>query len=242
MLIRDNFLFLDGFSGRHCDYDIPCFNQDCSGNGLCNITTGECDCYPYYTGSTCDIKDPCSDVICVNDGACDSGICHCSEPFFGENCEIFNECIANLTICENPTEICSRNDSGIGSCICDDENYTCNATCRNLNCTEGFFCIETEPKCLISPTEETKFIEPDKNDDQFIIIEENPQNSDITQEKPDEETPKTSLADILTRKTDSGLPLHLIIILAIVGAILLTSIVLGGLFLRTRRRATGTYR
>ena len=48
--------------------------------------------------------------------------------------------------------------------------------------------------------------------------------------------------DILASESDSELPLYVIVILAVVGAILITAIVLGGLFLRTRRRATGTYR
>jgi len=84
------------------------------------------------------------------------------------------------------------------------------------------------------PTEETT-IRADVYETDLPVDENDTIEDDVTAGEND-------TFDILQSESDSELPVNVIIILAVVGAILITAIVLGGLFLRTRRRATGTYR
>ena len=62
--------YWQGWAGTACD--IPC--EPCSANGVCNPTTGKCDCERDYTGYRCLTKcEPCVHGTCQYDGSC---LCH----------------------------------------------------------------------------------------------------------------------------------------------------------------------
>ena len=120
-------------------------------------------------------------------------------------------------------------------------------SCETFICQDGQYCLEQPdsiPQCTpvpmavttlpAMPTEETT-IRADVYETDLPVDENDTIEDDVTAGEND-------TFDILQSESDSELPVNVIIILAVVGAILITAIVLGGLFLRTRRRATGTYR
>ena len=74
-----------GFSGPDCSYhtcplgiswaskayemDQSHSSMECSGNGLCNIKNGKCQCFAGYTGTACE-KSTCGNDVCNNHGQC----------------------------------------------------------------------------------------------------------------------------------------------------------------------------
>lgn len=59
--------YWQGWAGSTCD--IPC--APCSGNGVCNSTTGTCDCADGWTGYRCLTPcEPCVHGTCQYDGSC----------------------------------------------------------------------------------------------------------------------------------------------------------------------------
>lgn len=75
-----------GFSGPACS-GLQCSNG-CSGNGLCDPTTGECTCNKGATGLDCGALDcmPHGNA-CHGNGECRAGKCICTPPFVGNWCQ-----------------------------------------------------------------------------------------------------------------------------------------------------------
>lgn len=73
----------DGFFGTECEFK-SCQNN-CSSNGVCNYTSGVCQCFEGFGGVDCSnmtCKDSCSlKGICLN------GKCYCQEDYTGYYCE-----------------------------------------------------------------------------------------------------------------------------------------------------------
>ncbi|KAJ0392094.1 hypothetical protein P43SY_010524 [Pythium insidiosum] len=85
-------------------WGIPC-DGTCSGHGACDLTTGRCQCFPGYIGTTCKWQScprgvawadyaTATDVAhglaeCSNMGLCDrtTGACRCRDGFEGVACE-----------------------------------------------------------------------------------------------------------------------------------------------------------
>ncbi|KAM9964409.1 hypothetical protein ACTFIW_004172 [Dictyostelium discoideum] len=82
---------LPGFVGSDC-LGIECSVPDCSGNGNCNTTIGECICDSSHRGSDCSILFiECDPVDCNSNGVCDTtkGECNCKEnSWSGPTCLI----------------------------------------------------------------------------------------------------------------------------------------------------------
>ncbi|EAL68981.1 hypothetical protein DDB_G0276959 [Dictyostelium discoideum AX4] len=82
---------LPGFIGSDC-LGIECSVPDCSGNGYCNTTIGECICDSSHRGSDCSILFiECDPLDCNSNGVCDTtkGECNCKEnSWSGPTCLI----------------------------------------------------------------------------------------------------------------------------------------------------------
>jgi len=71
---------------------LDCDLVDCV-NGICNDSTGECECEDGWSGVLCEdvgegSSNPCEGVDCVN-GACneETGECECEDGYWGVNCD-----------------------------------------------------------------------------------------------------------------------------------------------------------
>jgi hypothetical protein len=126
-----------------CDCPYPYFNLDCSlihcpndcfselGYGVCDSTTGSCDCNStLYTGVDCSLR------VCPNDcsghGTCDTriGKCNCTERYHSADC--------SLKSCIDPS--CNgvgKCDEMTGTCICDSmhQGESCELRLCERNCT-----------------------------------------------------------------------------------------------------------
>ena len=125
------------FNLVHCNFSrsrFPClrlinFNcQSCSDTnpcpttGVCNSTTGKCDC----------INE------CQNGGSCQAGVCTCPSEFHGDSCELCPKC-QNGGIClSNGTCVCSSHFYG---------DYCENEPCE-LDCQNDGICINGECNCI----------------------------------------------------------------------------------------------
>ncbi|KAL6040684.1 teneurin-m isoform X2, variant 2 [Balamuthia mandrillaris] len=91
----------------------PGLNEECSGFGECNRTTGSCSCHANRIGSDCSIPS-CPPTQCSHHGECtwdallNTSRCQCDEGWAGEDCS------APSLDCSSP-EACS----GHGVCVLD---------------------------------------------------------------------------------------------------------------------------
>lgn len=137
-----------------CDQQDLCYNVDCGPNGIqCNPETGACECADGWTGANCDQQDLCLGKDCgPNSIDCDpeTGICICEFGWYsdGGNCNKYNACVANGTVCDSPNTVCNENT---GECECTEGWYGINCDsqnpCDEVNiepCPENSSCITLE--------------------------------------------------------------------------------------------------
>ncbi|XP_041090252.1 multiple epidermal growth factor-like domains protein 9 isoform X2 [Polyodon spathula] len=129
------------------DYTCNCSSTGSPSMDQCNETTGQCECYPGYTGLQCTdceegyftngTGEVCMPCGCDTTGAlhslCDSsGICTCKKGVYGSKCD---ECQPGYF---------RFSDTGCQPCQCNNHSVSClpqSGTC--LNCqgsTEGPLC------------------------------------------------------------------------------------------------------
>lgn len=88
--------------------------EDCSGNGVCDY--GTCDCDVGWYGAACaDIRCP---EDCNNNGKCSLGICYCNSNWTGTNCSVrqcTNACSTHGTCSGDPDYACTCTDKWSGS-------------------------------------------------------------------------------------------------------------------------------
>ena len=161
-----------------------------------------------------------------------------------------NQC-ANSTICGSEGT-CIPDQIGTAHCKC---NAGFNGTycrdqinCESFICQDGQYCLEENdsniPQCAPLPTLTTtipQISRQETTEEQITVSSIQSAEFDTLNDARVEDGTYV-IDEILTTESESELPLYVIIILAVLGAIFITAIVLGGFFLRTRRRATGTYR
>ncbi|PVD35911.1 hypothetical protein C0Q70_02880 [Pomacea canaliculata] len=155
-----------GWTGGNCSDDInectahsssPCVaNSTCyntNGSYLCVCDTGyqthadgNCtECVNNYYGTNCSSQCQC-DV--TNTMSCDhvTGNCTCEEGWTGASCELdVDECLANVSICNGPHEVCN-NTLGGHDCLCVD-GYQKNGTNTCTACTTGSFGKDCSSVC-----------------------------------------------------------------------------------------------
>ncbi|XP_041095115.1 multiple epidermal growth factor-like domains protein 9 isoform X1 [Polyodon spathula] len=133
--------------GSQADYTCNCSSTGSPSLDQCNETTGQCECYPGYTGLQCTdceegyftngTGEVCMPCGCDTTGAlhslCDSsGICTCKKGVYGSKCD---ECQPGYF---------RFSDTGCQPCQCNNHSSSClpqSGTC--LNCqgsTEGHLC------------------------------------------------------------------------------------------------------
>ena len=73
-----------------------CSTDTCGVNGAhgnCNDNR-HCECRDGYFGEQCD-GDPCEGIDCGTHGACDTGVCVCTDRgYSGSACEVFDPCVS----------------------------------------------------------------------------------------------------------------------------------------------------
>ncbi len=121
----------EGFHGKYCESEDPCYDKPCKNNGKCNIVidnngikTFRCKCPYGFTGFNCNhTVDYCDSSPCLNGAGCVSSAsgftCSCKAGFKGRNCEI-NEDQCASSPCRNG-----------GICIDGDDSFTC-------SCLKGY--------------------------------------------------------------------------------------------------------
>lgn len=62
--------------------------NNCSNNGFCNDSNGDCQCYDGFEGLDCSNKT-CKNS-CSTQGVCMNGRCYCNENYTGSYCEKSN--------------------------------------------------------------------------------------------------------------------------------------------------------
>ena len=81
-----------------------CLTDDgfCGVGGVCNQTTGLCECHPRYIGDKCEMQKSCADMNwpCWGDGSCDqlSGTCSCNLPYADKLCTGSTHCTVYLQL------------------------------------------------------------------------------------------------------------------------------------------------
>jgi hypothetical protein len=164
---------LAGFLGTNCSINIdecasnPCLASatcvdqanaytcdcGCHNGGVCNDTTGLCDCLNGFMGNNCSVNiddcasNPClASATCVdqinaytcncgchNGGTCNTttGLCACLPGYSGNNCSVnIDECASNPCLAS-------------ATCVDQVNAYTCNCGCQN-----GATCWVPNGQCL----------------------------------------------------------------------------------------------
>ncbi|EFC47693.1 predicted protein [Naegleria gruberi] len=136
-----NETLVDPLDMVYCNYK-NCPNN-CSMNGVCDYSTGQCICSEPYFSNDCSLKN-CT-VSCVKgQGDCDfnTGKCKCKDPYFGKDCSSIQ--------CADPScNSVGRCNHKKGLCECDADHFgdACQFwLCKN-NCTQHGFCNTTTSLC-----------------------------------------------------------------------------------------------
>ena len=121
----------EGYTGKYCEDEDPCYILPCHNNGKCNIvkdangkTTFRCKCKQGFLGFDCNqTVDYCESQPCLHSGICVSNemgfVCQCKNGYYGERCQKTNDqCASNP--CQNGA-----------TCIDGDDTFTC-------QCTNGY--------------------------------------------------------------------------------------------------------
>ena len=117
----------EGYSGKYCKEEDPCYATPCKNNGQCHNVQGmdgkrtfRCQCPAGFVGFDCSrTKDFCDNLPCQNGGVCistkHSFICQCKSGFSGDRCQI-NEDKCACSPCLNGGT-CQNVENGF-SCTC----------------------------------------------------------------------------------------------------------------------------
>lgn len=119
--------------------------------GMCDFTTGRCQCHPGYLGPACDIRECPSGqghnqlftTKCSSQGRCvterdgQNTVCECFENFHGNDCSKRN--------CPNSTRgyMCDNRgtcNSVTGFCVCDTDYYGPDCTMKKCPLVQGRVC------------------------------------------------------------------------------------------------------
>lgn len=145
--MRYECLCCDGFTGKYCQYEDPCYVKPCANSAKCEIMDfgngvlkHKCVCANGFHGKTCNqIIDFCSSNPCQNGAACYSQLngykCQCRLGFSGKKCEVNND--------ECAVSPCRNN----GTCVDGLNAFRC-------NCQPGFrgtLCEVNTNECKHQP-------------------------------------------------------------------------------------------
>ena len=114
------------------DMDISCLS-----GGICNTTTGLCQCSGEWTGDFCE-EDRCTNISCKNGGQCDpqTGLCKCPDEWTGDLCEEENERCPDLPSIDSTTSTLDCHDDEMTICrmTCLAEHYVVKGECAQTFC------------------------------------------------------------------------------------------------------------
>ncbi|XP_054721382.1 multiple epidermal growth factor-like domains protein 11 [Uloborus diversus] len=122
------------YIGNFCEEECPSgtYGQNCSEtclceHGSCDDVSGQCECFPGYTGIFCNVSCPQNMYVvyrcnCSNDATCDpvNGMCICGPGYVGPQCEevcppgSYGADCAKKCLCQNDAD-CLHTD---GTCVC----------------------------------------------------------------------------------------------------------------------------
>lgn len=116
-----------------------CATRTCSGNGICNVATGLCECFEEFIGDNCGVVDLCYGITCNGFGTCETGKCTCTLGRTGSRCQI-------------PPDACDGKDCGEnggcnnGICVCNGgwTGQQCDIlpdACYGKDCSGNGFCF-----------------------------------------------------------------------------------------------------
>eukprot|EP00727_Mastigamoeba_balamuthi_P004624 m51a1_g1416 putative low quality protein: tenascin-x (2078) ;mRNA; f:40510-48712 len=143
------------YGGSDCS-TVVCL-KSCSSHGLCNTTSGLCQCYANWTALDCSVKNVACPGNCSGRGTCDStqGVCYCDDKYTGDDCAKTKcpgvpECNSPHGTCNynNGTCTCERNATGsyeYTGLWCTTKVYSCPDDC-NANTSRGF-CDPVTGQC-----------------------------------------------------------------------------------------------
>lgn len=107
-----------GWQEVDCSVPVVC-KQNCLTQGIC-LSSGQCQCYPGFSGSACQIYIPCPNNCtdaehgrCMNDGSC-----LCTKQFQGESCELDIKMVAFDVKCPQDCLGQGTCNKDTGLCIC----------------------------------------------------------------------------------------------------------------------------
>lgn len=126
---------------------------NCSGNGACTVTTGQCSCNTNYFGEACEHYCPNS---CSGRGDCMHGACLCLAGYQGASCEEESCCSGHGSCTDGPGD-CRCDLGWTGSecnleLLCPDPVCSSHGACSHgmCMCSPGFSgpaCSNPVPRC-----------------------------------------------------------------------------------------------
>lgn len=135
-------------------YIDPCLTRTCSGNGICNINSGTCDCFERFLGDNCGIVDLCYDNTCNGRGTCALGVCTCDSGWSGSTClsppDGCDGRLCSQGTCTNSMCVCNGGWAGIecnillDACFQKDCGDPFNGACFGgmCTCTDGWAGVD----------------------------------------------------------------------------------------------------
>ena len=117
----------EGYTGRYCEDEDPCYVQPCHNNGVCSVvkgtggrTTFRCKCNEGFLGFDCSqTVDYCQNKPCLNSGECISNstgfMCQCKNGYYGNICQMTDDQCASSP-CQNGANCVDGDDEFVCQC------------------------------------------------------------------------------------------------------------------------------